>query len=113
MTSLKVKPGVSTTSVRNIPEKWSRTWFHLFIPRHLQNMDIRNSVAGPGIVISDAVTGLVPPTEQNPAMISLAGATPGASPFSGTVTTAKLTSGGAEGSQTFLNGLCVSQVQAT
>lgn len=112
MTRLPVKPGISSTTIRSIPKTWSADWFSLLITRHLQNADIRNSVAGPGITISDAITGLVPPTEQNPAMISLSAGV-GAPLFSGTIHTAKLTTGGTAGSQVFVNGLLSTQVQAT
>ena len=46
-------PGLSVSAIRNnIPEQWSAAWFQRFVTQHLQNADIRNAVAGPGISIT-------------------------------------------------------------
>ena len=60
---LPVKMGISSGAVRNIPQDWDAGWFRKFITHHMQNMDIRNTIAGPGITI----TG----TEQQPGTISV------------------------------------------
>ena len=65
-----VKMGISSGAVRNIPKEWDSGWFRAFITHHMQNMDIRNTIAGPGIVI----TG----TEQLPGTISTTALTPSA-----------------------------------
>lgn len=77
---LPVKMGISSGAVRNIPTEWSAEWFRRFITHHMQNMDIRNTIAGTGITI----TG----TEQQPGTISagsaaVATANLPATPFAG------------------------------
>lgn len=47
-------------------------WFRRFIVNHLENADSRNAVAGIGITLTDAVTGLAP-TQKNPVLISTSG----------------------------------------
>lgn len=46
--------GISADHVTNIPEKWSKNWFQGFIRNHMEQMDVRNAVSGPGIVVSTA-----------------------------------------------------------
>jgi hypothetical protein len=47
--------GISADHVTNIPKEWSKEWFRGFIRNHMEQMDVRNAVAGPGISIaSDA-----------------------------------------------------------
>lgn len=46
--------GISADHVTNIPEQWSKSWFRGFIRNHLEQMDVRNAVAGPGIAITSA-----------------------------------------------------------
>lgn len=46
--------GISAAAVTNIPKEWSKEWFRGFIRNHLEQMDVRNAVAGPGITISTA-----------------------------------------------------------
>jgi len=56
MPILPVKQGISAPAVTNIPEKWDRQWFRLFINNFLVNADIRNAT-GTGITISGNVSG--------------------------------------------------------
>lgn len=100
--TLPTLPGLTPNVVRSIPEKWSKAWYHRHIRDFLQWADIRNAIAGPGVIISGDITG--------PATISLAA---GGTLFTGSITTAKLTGGGSNGSMVFSNGVLVSQTPAT
>lgn len=46
--------GISADHVTNIPKEWSKEWFRGFIRNHLEQMDVRNAVPGPGITITTA-----------------------------------------------------------
>jgi hypothetical protein len=46
--------GISADHVTNIPKEWSKEWFRGFIRNHMEQMDVRNAVAGPGIAINTA-----------------------------------------------------------
>jgi hypothetical protein len=52
LTTLKVEPGISSASVKNIPETWDRAWFRRFIRDFLMGGDVRNAIAGTGITIT-------------------------------------------------------------
>lgn len=82
---IPVKPGISSSKVIGVPQNWDPIWFKRFIGQHLQQLDTRNSVAGPNIQITSTTpTGLTP----QPATISAGGfvftpTTPGLVPASG------------------------------
>jgi hypothetical protein len=63
--------GISGAALANkIPEKWSAAWFQSFITTYLQNADIRNATAGPGV----AITGnIATPATLSAAQLVLAG----------------------------------------
>jgi hypothetical protein len=52
LTTLKVPPGISSGSVKNIPEKWDAAWFRRFITNFMMGGDVRNAIAGTGITIT-------------------------------------------------------------
>ncbi len=52
LTTLKVEPGISSASVKNIPTAWDAAWFRRFISNFLMGGDVRNAIAGPGITIT-------------------------------------------------------------
>jgi hypothetical protein len=51
-----VPAGISSSSVKFIPDDWSAQWFRKFITNYLQNADTRNAIGGPGITITGGIT---------------------------------------------------------
>lgn len=62
---LPTLPGLTPSSVHNIPDTWDKTWYNRHIRDFLQWADVRNSVSGPGIAVTGDLRG--------PATISLNG----------------------------------------
>lgn len=50
-----VPPGISASSVKNIPKDWNAQWFRDFITQYLQHGDTRNATAGAGISITGTI----------------------------------------------------------
>jgi hypothetical protein len=111
-----IPKGIDSLPTTQIPDQWTKKWFITLLRTWLRAADVRNATQGTGIVItgngttpatiSTSFTG-TPPITVTGANISLTGG------LTATITTAKLTNTGTQGSMTFTNGLLTAQTQAT
>lgn len=123
--------GIDSLPATQVPTVWSKGWFTGLLLTWLRAADVRNATAGPGITITgkgiipatisltiftSTVQGVVPASGGS-ATTYLNGAGAFINPLSGglsvTITTAKLTTSGTQGSMTFTNGILTAQTAAT
>jgi hypothetical protein len=80
---LKSKPGLSSTTVLNIPKDWDPTWFRNFISNQLKGADVRNAIGANGITVSGTIASPYATISLGPGPVVLQ---PAASPTSPTLT---------------------------
>lgn len=53
----QLPPGISLTTIGQIPQHWDPQWFAWFINSQLQYADVRNAISGTGIAIGTGLNG--------------------------------------------------------